>query len=225
MNDREFIELLNLYVDHEISQEDALRLEAEVGARPERRRVYDQYCRMQKACSMLTEQLVESAAARPEGYAVEFPAPRTWRQAPILWGLAAAACIIAVVGLRNRGAVPPSGAPGVAAVEPAAPRPIPEALVASGAADPMKPVFSTRGAENQADRAAAPFVAVEGATPQVAQLNWIGDIHMAPVFSAANNPDFLLAPKPELKVPISSEAQGSRDSREPLEMAAFRFQR
>ncbi|HXQ79806.1 MAG TPA: zf-HC2 domain-containing protein [Opitutaceae bacterium] len=30
MNDREFIELLNLYVDREISQEDALRLEAEV---------------------------------------------------------------------------------------------------------------------------------------------------------------------------------------------------
>jgi hypothetical protein len=222
MNDREFIELLNLYVDHEISTEDALRLEAEVGARPERRKVYDQYCRIQKACTMLSGQLAESAAAVPEREAIEFPAPRTWRLAPVLAGLAAAACIIAVVGLRNRGAVPVKGAPGVAAMESGASLAIPEPVVA----DPMKPVFSTRVAGHQPDRSVTgPMFAMDSTTPQIAPLNWIGDIHMAPVFSAANNPDFLLAPKPDLKAPISGEAQGGRDSQEPLEMTAFRFQR
>ena len=36
MKDNEFIELLNLYLDHEISQEDAARLEAEVQRNPAR---------------------------------------------------------------------------------------------------------------------------------------------------------------------------------------------
>jgi hypothetical protein len=53
MNDTEFIELLNLYLDHEISAADAARLEAEVQKNPARRRVYQQYCRMQKACKLV----------------------------------------------------------------------------------------------------------------------------------------------------------------------------
>jgi hypothetical protein len=52
MKDTEFIELLNLYLDHEISAADAARLEAEVQANLARRRIYHQYCRMQKACRM-----------------------------------------------------------------------------------------------------------------------------------------------------------------------------
>lgn len=53
MKDSEYIELLNLYLDHEISAADAARLEAEVQTNPARRRVYQQYCRMQKACKMV----------------------------------------------------------------------------------------------------------------------------------------------------------------------------
>lgn len=53
MKDSEFLELLNLYLDHEISAADAARLEAEVQANPKRREVYRQYCRMQKACKVL----------------------------------------------------------------------------------------------------------------------------------------------------------------------------
>jgi hypothetical protein len=52
MNDTEFIELLNLYLDHEISTADAARLEAEVQTNIARRRIYHQYCRMQKACKL-----------------------------------------------------------------------------------------------------------------------------------------------------------------------------
>jgi anti-sigma factor RsiW len=53
MKNAEFMELLNLYLDHEISAADAARLEIEVQSDPERRRVYQQYCQMQKACTML----------------------------------------------------------------------------------------------------------------------------------------------------------------------------
>ena len=62
MNDSEFIELLNLYLDHEITPADAARLEAEVRGNPERRRTYLEYCRMQKACAILA---ADFAADRP----------------------------------------------------------------------------------------------------------------------------------------------------------------
>ena len=52
MKDSEFIELLNLYLDHEISPADAARLEAEVQTNAARRQIYRQYCRIQKACRM-----------------------------------------------------------------------------------------------------------------------------------------------------------------------------
>jgi len=56
MKDQEFIELLNLYLDHEISAADARRLEAEVRANPARYQVYREYCRMHKACGELAQQ-------------------------------------------------------------------------------------------------------------------------------------------------------------------------
>ena len=52
MKDSEFIELVNLYLDHEISTADAARLEAEVQTNAARRQIYRQYCRIQKACRM-----------------------------------------------------------------------------------------------------------------------------------------------------------------------------
>lgn len=65
MKDPEFIELLNLYLDHEISAADAARLEAEVQGNPARRKVYQQYCRMQKACKRFaTDFATEPADAR-----------------------------------------------------------------------------------------------------------------------------------------------------------------
>src|SRR5215510_4333714 len=69
MKDSEFIELLNLYLDHEISAADAARLEAEVQSNPSRRRRYQQYCRMQKACKMLAgdfQATADTAAVDPK---------------------------------------------------------------------------------------------------------------------------------------------------------------
>ena len=53
MKESKFIELLNLYVDHQISPDDAKLLESEVESNPTRRRIYRQYCQMQKACALM----------------------------------------------------------------------------------------------------------------------------------------------------------------------------
>ena len=63
MKDSTFIELLNLYVDHQISPADATRLEEEVRGNPERRRVYRQYCQIQKACTSLGDAFRTEAPA------------------------------------------------------------------------------------------------------------------------------------------------------------------
>jgi hypothetical protein len=219
MNDREFIELLNLYVDREISPEDALRLEAEVGTDQDRRRIYDQYCRMHKACSMLSSQL--AGADVTERRVLDLPLARGWRLGPMLAGFAIAACIVAVFGLRYRAARAIDESQGVVAAV-GAPRTVPDTMELSLTPDPMRSVLNARTLVSQPDRSAAKTTfAMAGEAASPAQLNWIGDIHLAPVVSASN-PDFLLSPKADLKAGMTDETVSGRD---PQEMAAFRFQR
>ncbi|MBI5688458.1 MAG: zf-HC2 domain-containing protein [Verrucomicrobia bacterium] len=63
MKDAEFLELLNLYLDHEISPADAARLEQEVQANPARRALYREYCQMQKACGVLAAEFAGGSGA------------------------------------------------------------------------------------------------------------------------------------------------------------------
>ena len=56
MKESKFIELLNLYIDHQISQEDAALLEEQILQNPARRQTYNQYCRMQRACTVVLDQ-------------------------------------------------------------------------------------------------------------------------------------------------------------------------
>jgi Putative zinc-finger len=219
MTDQEFIELLNLYVDREISAEDAARLEAAVLASPRRRSIYNQYCRLQKACTMLSDQYAESA---PEGEEVVFPATRSWRNGPFLAGLAAA-CLVAFVGIRFRGALATGQAPQVAAEAPrAAPAPAGIDLPRDG--DSMQPVFFVRAPAPQAARGIASLFANSDVAPQQEQLNWIGDIHLTPVVFTTS-PAFRLGPRPDLKPAVLSDSQDGSDSQESAEMTAFRFQR
>jgi hypothetical protein len=89
----------------------------------------------------------------------------------------------------------------------------------------MKPVFSLRFASEQAPREAPhALFASSDAQPQLVELDWIGDIHMPPVFPTANT-DFLLNPRTDLKASAITETPENRDNQEPAEMAAFRFQR
>lgn len=109
MKESKFIELLNLYVDHQISAEDAALLEAEIQRNVERRRIYRQYCQMQKACVALAENFRTEAPAAETAAAekvVEF-APARRRMGGKAWAvgaLAAAACAaFAFVGLSRIG--------------------------------------------------------------------------------------------------------------------------
>lgn len=110
MKDSEFIELLNLYLDREIAAADAVRLEAEVAANPDRRRTYDEYCRMHKACGLVamdfraTDGTVVAASEKvvPFDFQTAQTAARRRRLGGYLSsGLAAAACVaLAFIGAR-----------------------------------------------------------------------------------------------------------------------------
>jgi hypothetical protein len=110
MKDSEFIELLNLYLDHEISASDAARLEAAVQSNPERQRVYRQYCKMQKACKVLAADFATASDGNETAHEKKVVAfnphvtPRPARNARYVFGslAAAAACVALVFVGRNR---------------------------------------------------------------------------------------------------------------------------
>jgi hypothetical protein len=53
MNQNRFIELLNLYLDEEISADDRSDLMLEVSGDPERQEVFREYTRIHNACAQL----------------------------------------------------------------------------------------------------------------------------------------------------------------------------
>jgi hypothetical protein len=113
MKESRFIELLNLYVDHQLSAAEAAQLEAEITRDPERRQTYQQYCRIQKACTLLFEHERTSAPAsdtlttslaEADRKVVEFPRRRASTLRPIYTfgsALAAAACVAFVLTNLN----------------------------------------------------------------------------------------------------------------------------
>ncbi len=124
MKDSEFIELLNLYLDREISAADAARLEAEVQSSPDRRRLYREYCEMQKACQILAADFRTEPAG--DGKVIPFEQAaairaRARRHRAGNWyaagaAVAAAACVAIVFVGQSRKSVPAETAsPGVAA--------------------------------------------------------------------------------------------------------------
>jgi anti-sigma factor RsiW len=227
MKDSEFIELLNLYLDHEISPAESARLEAEVTRSPERLRLYRQYCRMQKACVELAERSHEEAPAQ-DALAAAF-APRSARSGLAgLWttGLMAAAAGIAIITISHRSAVAPSGSsvtpsgPSVAQSAPAVPAPAgaPAQMVAP-ASDDFHPVFF------------APSMALNGASAkpgsmfnaadQNVQFAWMNRVQIAPIQLAPNGSVFV-DPKPSLK--LDSSAAGDRtQGQDAVEETAFQF--
>ena len=124
MNDSEFIEYLNLYLDHEITAADASRLEAEVQRSPERRRIYRDYCRMQKACMVLAKDFNDEAAsaAAQERGPLEVEGARRFSWGTGVWGaaglFAVAACVALVFIANRKPGASPVGRPVVSSVAP-----------------------------------------------------------------------------------------------------------
>ena len=107
MKDSRFIELVNLYVDRQISAEETAELEAEIQASPGRRAVYHQYCQMQSATKLVYASFRTDAAEAPAGTATaratvtrfEGVARRQPRWGYYTAGLAAA-CVAVVFTVR-----------------------------------------------------------------------------------------------------------------------------
>ena len=127
MKQSRFIELLNLYVDHQIGSAEAAELEAEILSNPERRKMYRDYCRMQRACGLLFDHEQKHA---PASFALEkslqeierkignFPARRKtpWgTYSAAFAGVTAMAACLTVVLLRP-GSVSPTNPTSVASV-------------------------------------------------------------------------------------------------------------
>lgn len=221
MKDSKFIELLNLYVDHQISAEEAALLEAEIHHDPERRRVYRQYCQMQKACVMLADSFRTEAPSTDNlrvgaaGREVAFTPPRRRLQAVALamGALAAAACVALVMVNRarltvERGAPALAGAPAPTAT--VAARPAPEPLPARMS---LQPVFAAVVRDN---------AAVTVAVGDRGELDWMRRVQLQRVPSVQ---ELWFEARPTLQPQDLSFPTRPNQPEEQSVGVAFRFQR
>ena len=110
MKDDRFIELVNLYIDRQITAAETAQLESEIQSNPRRRAEYKQYCQIHRASTLVYEsfraQAPHQSVVPPsaQGSIAQFETGR--RQRRFRWpyyagGLAAAACLGLVFGRLN----------------------------------------------------------------------------------------------------------------------------
>jgi hypothetical protein len=124
MKDHRFIELVNLYIDRQISAAETAELEAEIQASPQRRAVYRQYCQLHSATKQVYENFranAEPQAGAPAGRVITGDFARRSRSNWIHYagGIAAAACLAVVFVRYNAGSAPAGGELAGAATTPA----------------------------------------------------------------------------------------------------------
>ncbi len=229
MKDAEFIELLNLYLDHEIGAEDAKRLEAEVRRSPERYRTYREYCQMQKACVVLSAQ---HAGAAADGKVVAFePASPSWGFGTYASGVCAAAACFALSVVLFKGDGSFTSAPknldatSIATVrieDPAGARALMREV-------PTMVSLSPRNAELKSVLATQPLAltrkqrSADSATVWDERFDWMNRVEFATI-PRADATTLLFEAK--TAVPFDGRVFTNRRSSEwPVEKAAFQFQR
>lgn len=246
MNDAKFTELLNLYLDHEISAEDAALLEAEVQGNPARRRVYLEYCQMHNACTVLGRRFkAESPEAFAHNLITRRPAARTaWETGLYATGVvAAAACLAIIFALRQTShdaagsattnvplAATDLGAPVGALARPAA-------VAAEIGSSPLITTglsVPTRRDQLQQTLVTNPFLfsgrtdvpgmfAETGESPDAPPLDWMRSVSLAPVPPGSPGHELRFDARPMTLRPDA----GSFDSHSPgdpdVELTAFRF--
>jgi len=145
MKDHRFIELVNLYIDRQITAAETAELESEIQSNPRRRAVYRQYCQMHRATTLVYDSFRAQAQGQSAGEPVaggnialfeSRQRNRRHRWAYFASGLAAAACI-AFVLVRNNSQPASDGS----LAEASKPRPV--AMVAS-AQPPTQPALMER---------------------------------------------------------------------------------
>jgi hypothetical protein len=233
MKDSEFIELLNLYLDHEISAADAVRLEAEVQGNAARRRIYEDYCRMQKACKVLAHDFQTEAPGVPERKVIPFepaadapvrqPARAARASGFYTFGTlaAAAACVAVILVSRSSnqsaaGGLAQTPTPAaVQAVAASAPVPVQAEAVATTARPLVgSPLFLSGKAQSEALHVAA----TEEADARFA---WMNSVQLAPIPTQPAPTDplrFEIRQKPTENVYTSPQPLDV-----PVHQAAWRF--
>ena len=108
MKDNRFIELLNLYIDRQITAAETAELEAEIQQNPARQAVYRQYCKIHSATKLVYDSFRANAAEQPAfqpnpaGDIELFDSKHGKRRwAYYAGGLAAAACLALVFTRYN----------------------------------------------------------------------------------------------------------------------------
>jgi len=237
MKDSEFLELLNLYLDHEITNADAARLEAEVQANPHRRAVYHDYCRMQKACTLLSKDFVDQPAERK---VVGFETRRSaWTPGFFATGglAVAAACVALVMINRSPTAASGTTTATAVAVTPAQPAEKAPETVATTAPEPTtlitRTVTTTPVHRNDATTVPLMLAGVKSntntdalvATQQnaQAQFEWMRNVQLAPIQQLPLTELRLDARSPLQSASRTYSSQPSVDNS--VHMAAFRFQK
>lgn len=224
MKDTRFIELLNLYIDRQITPGDAALLEEEILRHRGRRDIYRQYCRMQRACMLLHDTFRVQAgdgnaageARSAAGGVVEFaPRPRRWRPAWIYCagGLAAAGAVAAALWMlprreESRLAADPAAAPASTAVASAPPAAAPVQAAGPGRVESFA---------RQSLVVYAPSDLAQGETVLIIE-------HQPQAVSFDSIEDFVFGRQPV--APGLSHAYRVRSKGDPqLENTAFQFQR
>lgn len=240
MKESRYIELLNLYVDNQLTPAEAAELETEVQSSPERRRTYSQYCRMQKACTLLFEadrSLAPKTAAAV--MAIRNPESRVlhrrdslfgWRGLRLTGWATAAACAV-FIGVRF---LPdgPASSPDVPATLASTSR----SAVAQSAPQPAEsvaiefPALPSQRSALQSVWAASSLRTsrdVDVLTNQgaVADLTWLTQVNL-PAVGAPRVEDLRFEARAEsLSQPDGPVYVGRRPFQGNVEMTAFQFQR
>ena len=253
MKESRYIELLNLYVDHQLTPAEATELESEVQSNPGRRRIYGQYCRMQKACALLFE-AERSLAPKTAAAVVAFDSygrlpsesQSFWRNGGLrVAGLAAALACAGIFGVRFLTSSPAldqgvASSSSVASVEQvvASSSPARTVVVASALPAAVAPVVETASIRVPASvRSQFQSVLVgttlvlsrlsdaDSASPSGVDLAWLNEVKLPSVRTLPEE-DLAFEARPSLKQP---ETRGVYRSRQPFqgnaEMISFQFQR
>lgn len=246
MKDSEFLELLNLYLDHEISVADAARLEAEVQGNAKRRALYHEYCRMQKACKVLAADFqTEGQVAEKRVLVAGGPPRQTWRPGFFVAGgvsLAAACLTLLFVARNGREAGPEAPR---ALVQSATPAP----ATSNGMTDAAKSAVansSTRGivlAATAADRAPGARVTLlsdslvlsgnkqpeaifaSTSTSGEDQLAWVRDFQLVTLQERSQLEQLRFETAPPTLRPEGRPLGGRAPAEATVEMTAFRFKK
>ncbi len=229
MNEHRFIELLNLYVDQQLSPEEAAELEVEITRDPARRRTYLQYCRMQKACSQLFEYersaapatAVLTRALATADRMIEAPATvrrPAWNFGYSFAAVAAAACVAVVVVLQTRpGASHDLPGPVMATTMEAPSASTP--AVEGPAIEEFTAVFSTQPANSSV----RPGLFLTGIRLEdTTALEWTRELTFAPVRSVESAHLTFDTKKAGEETPLM-DFRPAQESEEPI--AAFQFQK